>query len=227
MEFLDAYEILDPAVKEQCAGTRTRLLDALRMHSFFEFRYAESFVAEMRERVYAHNVKDALTGGRASIDREPHYLEVNESADYRVALDNFRYDGAAARDCFTCRWDFGDDCQPEKGWKVSHYFFKTGNYDVSVTFTDDEGEPLVSGDPPKPVTLTETIKVESSEIRPWGERSKIEAMQLAIVLLVACFTLLAGANDQLAKVDLVPGLIAVFVLGFSADQIKTALFGKK
>jgi hypothetical protein len=32
--------------------------------------------------------------------------------------------------------------------------------------------------------------------------------------------LLAGARDQLVKLDLVGGIIAVFLLGFSADAIK-------
>jgi hypothetical protein len=39
----------------------------------------------------------------------------------------------------------------------------------------------------------------------------------------ALLALVGGAREQLAKMDVVPGLIGVFVLGFTADQIKNLL----
>jgi hypothetical protein len=34
------------------------------------------------------------------------------------------------------------------------------------------------------------------------------------------FGLIAGAKEQLLKLDLLPALVAVFMVGFGADQIK-------
>jgi hypothetical protein len=34
---------------------------------------------------------------------------------------------------------------------------------------------------------------------------------------------LAGAREQLAKLDLIPAAVALFLLGFGADSIKSAL----
>ncbi len=40
-----------------------------------------------------------------------------------------------------------------------------------------------------------------------------------MALVIALFALLAGAKDQLLKLDLVPALVAVFMVGFGADQV--------
>jgi hypothetical protein len=45
--------------------------------------------------------------------------------------------------------------------------------------------------------------------------------------LVALVALVAGARDQLLKLDILPGLVAVFLLGFGADSIKNLLTQKQ
>jgi Flp pilus assembly pilin Flp len=46
---------------------------------------------------------------------------------------------------------------------------------------------------------------------------------MVAVVLIAVFALAAGARDQIAKLDVLPGIIAVFMIGFSADTIKSRL----
>ena len=47
-----------------------------------------------------------------------------------------------------------------------------------------------------------------------------------MALVIALFGLIAGAKEQLLKLDLVAALVAIFMLGFGADQIKNLLTQK-
>ncbi|MEK6371514.1 MAG: hypothetical protein AABO58_02355 [Acidobacteriota bacterium] len=109
----------------------------------------------------------------------------------------------------------------EKALAVSHYFPAAETFTVMARFFDEDGEPLKNekGD----AVVSERIWVAGAKRRPWGERTKIEALRLIIVLLITVAGLLIGARDELAKLDLIPGLIAVFMIGFTADQIKNIL----
>lgn len=48
-------------------------------------------------------------------------------------------------------------------------------------------------------------------------------LQFLLALFVVLIGMLAGAKDQLLKLDLIPSLIAIFLLGFNADTIKKLL----
>ena len=50
-----------------------------------------------------------------------------------------------------------------------------------------------------------------------------EVFRLGLALGLAVLGLIAGAKDQILKLDVLPALIAVFLLGFGADQIKNLL----
>jgi hypothetical protein len=59
-----------------------------------------------------------------------------------------------------------------------------------------------------------------------SERTVTEGLRLTAALLIAVFGLVAGAKDQLAKLDVLPGLVAIFLVGFGADTIKNLLTSK-
>jgi hypothetical protein len=107
----------------------------------------------------------------------------------------------------------------EKGLSISHYFPAAETFSVVARFRDQNGEPIM----PANGELKAQVHVAGSRRRPFGERTKIEFSRLVIVLLITVAGLLVGARDELAKLDLIPGLIAVFMLGFTADQIKNIL----
>lgn len=50
-----------------------------------------------------------------------------------------------------------------------------------------------------------------------------ETMRLCLALGLAVLGLIAGAKEQLLKLDVFPALIAIFLIGFGADQIKNLL----
>jgi hypothetical protein len=54
----------------------------------------------------------------------------------------------------------------------------------------------------------------------------LEIMWLLLTLFLALIGMIAGAKDQVLKLDLVPALIAIFLVGFGADQIKNLLTKK-
>lgn len=54
-------------------------------------------------------------------------------------------------------------------------------------------------------------------------RLRAELVQLGIALLIAFIGLLAGAREQIKKLDFLAAAIAIFLLGFGADAIKNAL----
>jgi hypothetical protein len=58
---------------------------------------------------------------------------------------------------------------------------------------------------------------------PTGHALLAELVRLLLALGLAVLGLVAGAKDQILKLDVVPALIAVFLLGVGADQIKNLL----
>jgi hypothetical protein len=111
----------------------------------------------------------------------------------------------------------------EKGWTVDHYFRHALAYDVTATFSDWYGLPVANAaQAPK----TETFNV-LPPTRPPKSRTKVEAVRLLIALFVVLAALMTGARDQLMKADLLPGLAAVFALGFAADTVKNLLTQKQ
>ena len=55
------------------------------------------------------------------------------------------------------------------------------------------------------------------------DRLFMELIGLGIVLLIALLGLISGAREQVLKLDILPGLISVFLLGFGADTVKGLL----
>ena len=72
------------------------------------------------------------------------------------------------------------------------------------------------------------FKVSLSTLQNWvSERTRAEVGRLAIALVVAVFALVAGVKDQLAKLDVPPGLIAIFVVGYGVDVLRNLINSEK
>ena len=107
-----------------------------------------------------------------------------------------------------------------------HYFQIHGrrnSYELAVTFRDPNGK-LLTNDEGRPATLKRTVVITPSEVgHGVGERTRLELLKLGIALLIAVFGLVSGAQDQIARLDVLPGIIAVFLVGFTADSVKRLL----
>jgi hypothetical protein len=97
-------------------------------------------------------------------------------------------------------------------------------FNVKATFVDDSGNLLTDPATNQPVTLEKPITVYPGREQPFfGDRARTELLKLMAALLIAVFALVAGAREELMKLDILPGLVAVFTIGFGADTIKNLL----
>lgn len=80
----------------------------------------------------------------------------------------------------------------------------------------------------EPITVSTQILVHPSRLRRLlGERAVAEVARLSVVLLIAVFGLVAGVKDQLVKLDVLPGLAAVFLAGYGVDALKNLMSSSK
>lgn len=145
----------------------------------------------------------------------------------------------------------------ETGWEAFHYFppprrgcrdglrqFLRGfwpwrkrasnPYPITATFSKrfpdldppdpDSPQPVVVS---PPLVIQRNIKVSEPPESGGSDRNLAEGVRLGIALIIALIGLLAGARDQLTKLDLIPAAIAVFLLGFGADTIKNLISPKQ
>jgi hypothetical protein len=80
---------------------------------------------------------------------------------------------------------------------------------------------------PKKFEIKKNISVGGAPKNASADRNLAEGVRLAIALVIALIGLLAGAREQLAKLDVVPAAVAVFLLGFGADTIKNLISPKQ
>jgi hypothetical protein len=133
---------------------------------------------------------------------------------------------AAARQEFVPVWDFGQGgLTPERGWEVTHYFPAQAIYTVKVAFKDRNGGLVVFPGSDTTVFAIREFSVGSSKDQAslLKAGAKLGIARLSLALIPVILALYSGASDQLAKLDVIPGMIAVFLLGFSSDQVKNLL----
>jgi hypothetical protein len=55
------------------------------------------------------------------------------------------------------------------------------------------------------------------------DKNLLEFVQLGVALAITLGALISGAREQLEKLDLVMGIVAVIALGFGADVVKNPI----
>jgi hypothetical protein len=73
------------------------------------------------------------------------------------------------------------------------------------------------------VTFRHEIPVRDSRTSFTRQERFATALRFGVAFFFALIGLISGAQEQLAKLDVLPGLIAIFLLGFGADTIKNIL----
>jgi len=222
----------DSAMRERLAAHQAQLLGYLQLKAWDALLSARLLVREMEGDIYAVRLQQALAPvpPEASIRMEPTFAYESQPLRFRIQFHSRPLDAAAAREEWTCAWDFGDGLT-ESGWTVSHYFLlckrrQSRKITVRATFRDEHGH-QVQNSAGAPVEVTREITIHPSSLNQLlGERTFTEALRLAAALLIAIFALVSGAKDQLTKLDVLPGLVAVFLVGFGADTIKNLLTNK-
>jgi hypothetical protein len=186
-------------------------------------RKAKLLLQQIKEVIFVEDIVTAIKDPSTKIVIEPAPME-DRLAKFSVRFSRAELNSAAALDVIPCEWDFGHNDLTETGWEAYHYFPRGGEpeYTVKATFLPPNAKP-----DDEPLFITTTAKVEREPRSVIGDRNVAEGLRLGIVLVIALIGLLAGAREQLSKLDLVPAAVAVFLLGFGADTIKNLITPKQ
>ena len=226
----------DPERQRRVAEQEPSLVHYLTLQSWQALELARRTRNHIEENVFAADVEKELRSERIRVQRDQIAVYENEPIHLHAKFDDSTLDASTARLDFVCVWDFGAVVGQEEGWDIVHYFRNPAESVFSVTFRRLSGEWLMNGH--QRIELHEQIPVadrpnarvgtrKDAEAKlqriPIGDRAKVEALRLVVARGVAAIALLAGAREQLLKLDLVAGLIAAFLIGFGADSMKNVL----
>ena len=244
---VEPLQLNDP-VLERIKKHEPQFLDALKYDSWEQLNFARGLVEQMRQGKFADDIPDAVTNKAVKVKGDRVLVRQFEPCDFRLEFPS-SLDGSSALDEWTCRWDFSLANEPtlhEEGWQVTHYFQKPEKYTLAVTLINNADRKEYKVDAGEAAT----VDVQGAKRRKlrtviwllltlrWGKAAEewhksrtgagriLEIMWLLLTLFLALIGMIAGAKEQVLKLDLVPALIAIFLVGFGADQIKNLLTKK-
>jgi hypothetical protein len=254
-EYADLVEGMAPGDKLRAKITshEAELLDYLKLPNYEAMYAARLLVKQMEDGCFKDDIENEVKGNRVRIRVDHSEIRQFEPCEFRLEFLKSGLNIAYARQEWTCRWIFtipgADPPQAliEEGWVVTHYFQKGSQYELKISLTH-EGTGSVLQVPNVEVFSDGKINVIQGERsiwrflkalrrRNWGwakkewqgrrrSRKGLDYLRLAMALVIALFGLMAGAKEQLLKLDVLPALLAIFMVGFSADQIKNLLTQK-
>jgi hypothetical protein len=146
--------------------------------------------------------------------------------------------GASAREALVPIWTFGHDeilLAPESGWEVTHYFPRAGRYRVRVRFVRSQatgaGGEKAGAHPGSPPNVNTSLCLQRDVQVRHAQNADVSSffvgiVGVAVALAPVILGLYAGALEQLAKLDVGSALIAIFLLGFTSDQLKNVITTK-
>lgn len=218
-----------------------------------EDKYAlQLLLKQMKEGYFKGDIQSEIEAKRLRIKVDHIDLRRYQPCEFRLQFLKLPLNDASARQEWTCRWTFSDpDGQVliEDGWVVTHYFQRAIEYGLNIDLAHKDGTTI----PVPPVEPFPEGKIKVLEVRTqrslsraaksilrlrWKDAAKewrkgqqksgraLDYVRLAMALVIALIGLMAGAKEQLLKLDVVPALLAIFLVGFGADQIKNLLTQK-
>jgi hypothetical protein len=214
---------------DKLGGLEHELVKRLLLFGWGGLESARQLVKEMQEGVFPDDIAEQIRRKRIRVRKDR--SEVRQFAPTRFYLEFYdvAYNRAEAREEWTCVWDFGHPAIPghtenmfEYGWSVTHYFPEAKSYNVKVSFGRHKGDEQEDNNDNQ-LTVNRTFDVGAPKPAIARTSKESEAFQVFIAILPAVLALVAGAKDQLLKLDLFPALIAIFLVGFGSDQVKSLL----
>jgi hypothetical protein len=238
--------------RSQIVGQEDPLLDFLGRESWDAMFDSQLLLREMEGGVFPEDLEGEITAGRIRVDFDPQTVRPYQPVQFSLLFVKIALNDAPAREAWTCCWTFSRDQEgglAENGWVVTHYFQKAGAYQIKIDLIHtrsgkalpvpnverlQNGQLSVSPIPKRSWSrvLQLIFQLKFAEARSeWrksqtGAGRRLEWLRLLLALFVALIGLLAGAKEQLLKLDVLPALLAVFLIGFGADQVKNLLTRK-
>jgi hypothetical protein len=249
---VDPLDAADP-FRVRIVQSEPDLLTALKQDSWDKLDAARVLVKQMREGHFREDIKQALQANAVDVKCKRIQIMPFEPCEFTLEFAEDALNNATARDEWSCKWEFLNENEPtlkEEGWEVTHYFQRPETYTLRVTvsnrkdpalsFALDMARMTISSISVQArvrrrllrvigVAIAGTFKLNWSEVRKEWHKSRtgasrvLELLWLVLALFLALISMIAGAKDQLLKLDVVPAMIAIFLVGFGADQIKNLL----
>lgn len=179
--------------------------------------------------------KGAATAGAPFLDDK---LEARQTLPIRVQVSNLWESGESTatltlndtkHTLHALRSDvpFNVGILSPEGWEIAHYFRNAAEAQFKVKFSTAGGAPVFDAQGKDRIIIeAPKIPLQAPPEDKRRDLARIEGGRLLLALAVAAIALVAGAREQLLKLDLFLGLIGVFTVGFGADTIKN-LFAKR
>jgi hypothetical protein len=254
-EYVDLVEGMaaDDKLRVKITSHENGLLDYLKLPNYDAMYAARLLIKQMEDGYFKDDIEKEVRENRVRIRVDHAEIRQFEPCEFRLEFLKSALNIAYARQEWACRWIFTlpatDPAQAlvEEGWVVTHYFQKGSQYELKISLTH-EGCGDILPVPKAEVFLDGKISVIQGErsiwrflkaLRHWNwgwakkewqgrrrSRKGLDYLRLAMALVIALFGLIAGAKEQLLKLDVLPALVAIFMVGFSADQIKNLLTQK-
>ena len=112
-------------------------------------RIAHLIVDQMRQDIYQEALIAAVkpqppAPPAIAITTDPPIVRARSCVRLALRFNRRILNEAAARQAWTCSWDFGDDTPPEEGWEVFHSYEDPGRPVVQISIRDLDGKPVIS-----------------------------------------------------------------------------------
>ena len=229
-EYLRLYADVDQAARSRLDGkSGKRFAEHIASPAWDSYVEARLVLREIRDNIDTHEVEEQIRKKQARIVAQPADPRPHQAVELSAVFTVDTFNRSSARDEYVCQWTFehvDSDGRPTKwletGWSVQHFFPKPGSYKAKATFQRKDGS-LVA-DQTNMVTVIDADVTVGSDNQAWfGNRTWIEVVRFGIVLVATILGLLGGAREQLMRLDVLAGLVAVFLIGFGADAVKNIL----
>lgn len=223
------------SARDRLISHQKELVGLLGTLSWSALRELRALVQEMREGIYERDLlKEIATPGQAEIVLDPQTVRPYHAVLFSIRFKDARFNDASAMRRLSCKWDFPGHLV-EQDWKIYHFF--KGNEakrneegpDVPVEVIVESQKPVETSAVPegKAARPLRSMLSTTFEIRK-GDRSSYsrafaESVRFLIAFGVTLAALLAGALQELEKLDFLPAVIAILALGFAADSVKNLL----
>jgi hypothetical protein len=252
--YVDLVEGLsaDDDLRKKIAGHEADLLNYLKRRNPESMYAARLLFRQMEDGCFKDDIEGAVKAGKVQIKTDHGDIHPYDPSEFRLVFLNLALNTAFARQEWICSWAFtiGQQTLIEEGWVVTHYFQEGEPYTLKVTLNHNATATQVTV---PNVEIFPDGKIQVVPVRrrqpgvaakallhgKWFDAKKawktrrpgrggqaLDYVRLALTLVIALFGLLAGAKEQLLKLDVLPALLAVFMVGFGADQIKNLLTQK-
>jgi len=253
VELVDGMPAADELTKKR-TDREKELVELLNRRSRESMYASRLLIRKMNDGFFKDDIDAEINGKKIKVKVSPIEIRQFEPCEFSLRFLKDLLNGAAAREEWVCKWRFvppvgsAESELCEEGWEVMHYFQRAETYtlEITLTHTGDGSKHVI-----QPVDgFTGQISVLPERrrrfrrvlidlwhlrfieaYREWN-KGKIGAVwwlefwRLAMALFIALMGLLAGAKEQLLKLEVVPALLAIFLIGFGADQVKNLLTQK-